>query len=213
MVLILFMQPILLELLLVSLHYTSPLLTGTMLSISLQQTLSIQCVCSRFIPVAYSIYTRGYFNGPIITEHTIILHFDRYIYSRNYFGTSWQYWIQGCIHAVFTIIDSYTINFQVLYILLSKLYSCNCKTYTRYSDSVFFIDSYTRGLFLFLLPSNISSPVTHNLTGEVSAFISYRFIPCFPCSSFSFSNFLSFLYWFLVFNRKLPYHSFSNSLN
>ena len=87
------------------------------------------------------------------------------------------------------------------------------KTSTRYSDSVFFIPLFIRGLFLFLLSSNISSPVTHNPTGEVSAFISYWFIPCFPFHVIAFSTFLSFLYWFLSMNRKLPYHRYSNSLN
>jgi len=87
------------------------------------------------------------------------------------------------------------------------------KTSTRYLDSLFFIDIYMRGLFLFFLSSNISSPVTHNPIGEISAFISYWFISCFLCFNVLFSTFLSFLYWFLLLNRKLPYHSYSNSLN
>ena len=87
------------------------------------------------------------------------------------------------------------------------------KTYTRYLDSVFSVDLYTRGSFLSLLPSNISSPGPYNLIGEILGSISYWFTTTFIRSANLVSAFLSFLCWPLISNRKLPYHSCSSSSN
>lgn len=97
-------------------------------------------------------------------------------------------------------------SFQVIGLLVNK-------TYTRYLDSVFSVDLYTRGSFLSLLPSNISFPGSYNFTGEILGSISYWFISTGICFGSLVSAFLSFLNRFLILNRKLPYHSCSNSLN
>ena len=81
------------------------------------------------------------------------------------------------------------------------------KTYSRYFDSLFYIDSIFRGLFLFFLLANPSFPGSFNSLGEILALISINFIDIFFCFSFLISGLFSFLYFYLILNRKLPYQS------
>ena len=45
------------------------------------------------------------------------------------------------------------------------------KTYTRYLDSLFFIDPFTRYLSIFFIPSNLSFAISSNFVGEIYALI------------------------------------------
>ena len=87
------------------------------------------------------------------------------------------------------------------------------KTYSRYLDSLFYIDSIFRGLFLFFLLANLSFPGSFNFVGEILALISIGLIGSFLCFSFLISGCFFFLYFFLILNRKLPYQSCYSSLN
>ena len=87
------------------------------------------------------------------------------------------------------------------------------KTYSRYLDSFFFIDSICRTLFISVILANLSFPGSFNFIGEILSFISLSFIAYFCCLSFLICSGLSFLFWFLVVNRLWPYHYFYSSLN
>jgi len=45
------------------------------------------------------------------------------------------------------------------------------KTYSRYLDSLFFIDQFTRYLFIFFILSNLSFAISLNFVGEIYALI------------------------------------------
>ena len=86
------------------------------------------------------------------------------------------------------------------------------KTYSRYLDSFFFIDTAFRGVLLFLLLANLSFPGSFNFVGEILALISIVQIDYFFCLWLLGSSALSCFYWFVILNRKLPYHSVFSSL-
>ncbi len=87
------------------------------------------------------------------------------------------------------------------------------KTYSRYFDSLFYIDSIWRGIFLFFILANLSFPGSFNFIGEILALISISTIGSFLCFLFLISAFFFFVYFFLILNRKLPYQSCYSSLN
>nr|YP_010729733.1 Nad4 [Neorotalia gaimardi]WEF49973.1 Nad4 [Neorotalia gaimardi] len=81
------------------------------------------------------------------------------------------------------------------------------KTNTRLIDSLFFISSILRLLLSFFLLSNNSFPSSINHIGEIFALLSFISIDLLFSLFFLFISFLSTLFWFIVLNRKLPYHS------
>jgi NADH:ubiquinone oxidoreductase subunit 4 (subunit M) len=87
------------------------------------------------------------------------------------------------------------------------------KTYSRNLDSFCFLDSTLRILFLFLQLANLSFPGSFNSTGEPLALISIGSIASFYSFTFIISRRLSLLYWFLISNRKLTYHSYYCAVN
>jgi NADH:ubiquinone oxidoreductase subunit 4 (subunit M) len=87
------------------------------------------------------------------------------------------------------------------------------KTYSRYIDSFFFIDVESRGIFLLLLIANLSFPGSLNFVSEIVALISITFFSTFICFLFLLANIISFIYWFLLFNRRLIYRAGLSSLN
>jgi len=80
------------------------------------------------------------------------------------------------------------------------------KTNTRLIDSLFFISSILRLLLSFFLLSNNSFPSSINYIGEIFALLSFISIDLLFSLFFIFISFLSTLFWFIVLNRKLPYH-------
>ena len=87
------------------------------------------------------------------------------------------------------------------------------KTYSRFLDSFFFIDSIFREVLIFFLLANVSFPGSFNLVSEILALINIVWNNSFFCFSFLVTGLFSCYYWFLVLNRKLPYHCCSSSLN
>nr|YP_010729749.1 Nad4 [Calcarina hispida]WEF49989.1 Nad4 [Calcarina hispida] len=81
------------------------------------------------------------------------------------------------------------------------------KTNTRLIDSLFFISSILRLLLSFFILSNNSFPRSINYIGELFALLSFISIDILISLFFLFISFLSTLFWFIVLNRKLPYHS------
>ena len=82
------------------------------------------------------------------------------------------------------------------------------KTYPRYLDPRYFIKTQLRCLLLFILPTNLSFPITINFFGEmptlvaiVSMDIYFRFISIL-------SNYISTPFWLLIMNRKWSHHSY-----
>ena len=87
------------------------------------------------------------------------------------------------------------------------------KTYSRYWDSFFFIDQITRLILLFFILGNLSFAVSLNFVGEIFALIGLFSIDSLWLVSYLLSCFLSTFFWFMILNRKLPYHSCYSSLN
>ena len=81
------------------------------------------------------------------------------------------------------------------------------KTKTRLLDSLFFISSILRLLLLFFLLANNSFPGSINPTGELYALLSVLSIESLSCIFFILVSFISTFSWFIVLNRKLPFHS------
>ena len=81
------------------------------------------------------------------------------------------------------------------------------KTNTRLLDAFFFISSILRLLLSFFLLANNSFPSSINHIGEIFALLSIISIDILFSLFFLFLSFLSTLFWFIVLNRKLPYHS------
>ena len=75
-----------------------------------------------------------------------------------------------------------------LFLLAGLLIS---KTYSRYLDSFFFINTQLRGLLVLLLLATISFPGTFNFVGEIISFIAI----------FSMDWFLIYLFFFLSTGR------------
>ena len=84
------------------------------------------------------------------------------------------------------------------------------KTYSRYLDCVFIINTQLRSLLLFFLISNLSFPTTFNFIGEILCLITFVTIDFLFLIIFLLSYFTTSLFIFLIYNRKLPY--FINSL-
>ena len=81
------------------------------------------------------------------------------------------------------------------------------KTNTRCIDAFFFISSILRLLLSFFLLANNSFPSSINHIGEIFSLLSIISIDVLFSLFFLFLSFLSTLFWFIVLNRKLPYHS------
>ena len=81
------------------------------------------------------------------------------------------------------------------------------KTNTRLLDAFFFISPILRLLLLFFLLANNSFPSSINSIGEIFAYLAIISIDVLFSLFFLFLSFLSTLFWFIVLNRKLPYHS------
>jgi len=76
------------------------------------------------------------------------------------------------------------------------------KTYTRYWDSFYFIDSITRVLLLFFILVNLSFAVSLNFVGEIFALIGLYSIDIIWLVTYLLSCFVSVFYWFMILNRK-----------
>ncbi len=81
------------------------------------------------------------------------------------------------------------------------------KTNTRLLDAFFFISSILRLLLLFFLLANNSFPGSINYIGEIFALVSIISIDVLFSLFFIYLSFISTLFWFIILNRKLPYHS------
>ena len=86
------------------------------------------------------------------------------------------------------------------------------KTNTRLLDAFFFYNSILRLLLLSFLLANNSFPSSINHIAEIFALLSFISIDVLFSLFFLFLSFLSTLFWFIVLNRKLPYHSSYYSL-
>jgi len=81
------------------------------------------------------------------------------------------------------------------------------KTNTRLLDAFFFISSTLRLLLSLFLPANNSFPSSINHIGEIFALLPIISIDVLLTLFFLFLSFISTSFWFIILNRKLPYHS------
>ena len=99
------------------------------------------------------------------------------------------------------------ICYECLIILLFFILSIFISSFYRIRTAFFFISSILRLLSLFFLLSNNSFPGSINYIGELLALLPIISIDVLFTLFFLFHSFLSTLFWFIVLNRKLPYHS------
>ena len=71
----------------------------------------------------------------------------------------------------------------------------------------------TAAILIFFLLANVTFPGSFNLVSEILALINIVWNNSFFCFSFLVAGLFSCYYWFLILNRKLPYHCCSSSLN
>lgn len=81
------------------------------------------------------------------------------------------------------------------------------RTYSRNIDSLFFLDFKLRLILLFLLLCNLGFPLTCNFLGELLSVISLISVSSFFAFIFLLSSLVFTLFWFFIYNRKLPYYS------
>jgi len=78
------------------------------------------------------------------------------------------------------------------------------KTYSRYLDSCYFINSQLRSLLLFFLLANLSFPLSINFIAEIMSYVAIVSIDSFVVFIVLLSNYISTIFWVLILNRKLP---------
>ena len=115
----------------------------------------------------------------------------------------------GIIASIISSI-SHSLSSSSLFLMAGVLIN---KVYTRYYESFFFLDQIMRTLLLFGMLTNLGFAMTLNFVGEVFALIGLFSIDSLWLVSYWLSCFLSTFYWFIILNRKLPYHSCYSSLN
>ena len=81
------------------------------------------------------------------------------------------------------------------------------RTYSRQIDSLFFLDTQTRCILLLLLLCNLSFPLTLNFIGELLSVVSLISVSSFFALVFMLSSLVFTLFWFFIYNRKLPFQS------
>ena len=168
--------------------------------------LFILCCIISFIIIGLYIYSNFYirlFDLKKIIALLSILHLNISFISIYTF-------ILLCLISSFIISISHALSSNSLFLFTGILIN---KTYSRYWDSLFYINSIFRFLFLFFLLSNLSFPGSFNFVGEILALITISLITSFLSFSFLVSAFFFFIYFFLILNRKLPYQSCYSSLN
>ena len=99
---------------------------------------------------------------------------------------------------------SHSISSITLFLLTGLVIN---KTYSRYLDSLFFINSILRGTLLLFILCNLSFPGSINFISELIALIAFYSIDYLLIILFIYSSFLSTFIWFIIYNKKLPYHS------
>ena len=166
-------------------------LCSFVLSISLIGVLIVSCSCFRFFDLKKIIA----FSSILHLNLTLVS-----IYSLNSIGV-----LSGIITSI-----SHGFSSVGLFLFAGLLIN---KTYSRYLDSFFFIDSIFREVLIFFLLANLSFPGSFNLVSEILALINIVWNNSFFCFSFLVAGLFSCYYWFLILNRKLPYHCCSSSLN
>lgn len=115
----------------------------------------------------------------------------------------------GVLCGIITSI-AHSLSSSSLFFLVGNIIN---KTYSRYWDSFLFIDWITRLLLLFFILGNLSFAISLNFVGEIFALIGLFSIDYLWLIFYLLSCFLSTFFWFLIMNRKLPYHSCYSSLN
>ena len=84
------------------------------------------------------------------------------------------------------------------------------KTYPRYLDPCYFIHTQLRCLLLFILPTNLSFPITINFFGEILTLVAIVSMDIYFRVLSILSNYISTLFWLLILNRKWHQHSYSS---
>ena len=84
------------------------------------------------------------------------------------------------------------------------------KTYPRYLDPCYFINTQLRCLLLFMLPTNLSFPITINFFGEILTLVAIVSMDIYFRVLSILSNYISTLFWLLILNRKWHQHSYSS---
>ena len=87
------------------------------------------------------------------------------------------------------------------------------KTYSRYLDSLFFVDQFTRFSFFILCLANLSFALSFNFVGEIYALIGLFSIDSLWFVLFLFNLFLATYFWFLVLNMKITNYLWNYFLN
>lgn len=169
----------------------SRFLSSFVLSISLIGVLIVSSSCFRFFDLKKIIA----FSSILHLNLTLVS-----IYSLNSIGV-----LSGIITSI-----SHGFSSVALFLFAGLLIN---KTYSRYLDSFFFIDSIFREVLIFFLLANLSFPGSFNLVSEILALINIVWNNSFFSFSFLLTGLFSCYYWFLILNRKLPYHSCSSSLH
>jgi len=77
------------------------------------------------------------------------------------------------------------------------------KTYSRYLDFFNFINTQCRTLLLFFLLANCSVPLSINFIGEILSVVAIGSIDLLVCFIVLFNNYISTIFWYVIFNRKL----------
>ena len=78
------------------------------------------------------------------------------------------------------------------------------KSYTRYIDCLYFIDYIYLLLLIMLLLCNLSFPGSMNFISELLCLICLLEIDCYLFIYFICYSFLSYFYFFIIFNRIIP---------
>lgn len=78
-------------------------------------------------------------------------------------------------------------------------------TYSRFIDSLFFIDTILRWLFFIFVLFNLSFPLTLNFIGELLMFTSIISINKYYSLIILFSSIITTVFWLFILNRKVWY--------
>jgi NADH-quinone oxidoreductase subunit M len=168
-----------------SFFITLRFLSSIIISLSLIGIVIITCSCFR------------YFDLKKIIALSSIIHLSTSfisIFSLNYAG----------IIANLIISLSHSLSSISLFLLSGLLIN---KTYSRFLDSFYFINSKLKSILLLLILSNLSFPGSINFISELFILISLLCIDYFFLLFYLILLFIITFIWFLIYNKKLPYHS------
>jgi len=123
----------------------------------------------------------------------------------------WQWWIVFLVFwvvLIILIIILFLLSFFLIVLPIITLVFFYFRTF-----SLLFTIPNLSALVLFEVYDNLSFPGSFNLVSEILALINIVWNNSFFCFSFLVAGLFSCYYWFLILNRKLPYHCCSSSLN